>query len=108
MINLQIVAAVAHELRPPSSVLTTLTTRREPTARIADGGEHIWRLEFHVHCHGTATRPVSVLHDIGTGFTDSDEQVSDRARRGVDRRQPVAHRNADIPQRQGQCRHDQI
>lgn len=61
-----------------------------------------------MHRHGAAIGSVGVLHGIGTGFADSDEQVSDRPRRGADRRQPTAHRNADIPQRPRQRWHDQV
>jgi hypothetical protein len=75
MIDSQIVAAVPHEQRPASSVLTVLTAGREPAACVADGGEHIRQLELHMHCHGAATRSVGMLNGIGAGFTDGDEQV---------------------------------
>jgi hypothetical protein len=108
MIDSQIVAAVPHEQRPASSVLTVLTAGREPAACVADGGEYIRQLELHMHCHGAATRSVGVLNGIGACFTDGDKQVGNRLRRGTDRRQPAAHRNADIPQRPWQRRHYQV
>lgn len=73
-----------------------------------DGGEYTRQLELHMHCHGAATRSVGVLNGIGACFTDGDEQVGNRPRRGTDRRQPAPHRNADIPQRPGQRRHYQV
>jgi hypothetical protein len=82
MIDTQIVAAVSHELRPPSSVLTA---GRPPPARIADGGEHIRQLELQMHTHGTATRSIGVFNGVGARFTDGDEQVSDGSRGGTDR-----------------------
>jgi hypothetical protein len=72
MIDPQIVAAVAHELHPASSS-SVLTGGRAPTACIADDGEHIWQLEFHMHRHGAAIGSIGVLYGIGTGFADSDE-----------------------------------
>jgi hypothetical protein len=87
MIDTQIVAAVSHELRPASSVLTSsvVTAGRAPSACIADGGEHIRQLELQMHTHGTATRSIGVFNGVGARFTDGDEQVSDGSRGGTDR-----------------------
>ena len=63
-------------------------------AGVADGGEHIGNLELQMHRHGAATRSISVLNSIGARFTDSNEQVSDRTRRGTDPRQRIATRTS--------------
>lgn len=49
-----------------------------------------------------------MLNGISACFTDSDEQIGNRTRRGTDRRQPMAHRKADIPQRPWQRRHYEV
>ena len=45
-----------------------------------------------MHCHGAATRSVGMLNGIGACFTDGDEQVGNRPRRGTDRQRRIATR----------------
>jgi hypothetical protein len=80
VIDPQVITVSTHEQHAASLVSFG---RRAPTAGIADGGDHIRRLEFHVHRHGAAVRSVGMFHRISACFTHSDEQVSNRTRRGT-------------------------